>query len=68
MSDASEQYARQQRARIAEMIGEDLAEEFISVVRDTNIATVEDTAMLMAIAYQRGFGDGERITRQDTRC
>jgi hypothetical protein len=63
MSEASERYARQQRTKIAEMIGEDLMEEFVSVARDTTCVSPEDVAMLMTITYQRGFDDGGRFTR-----
>lgn len=48
-----ERYEREAQGRMAERIGESLAEEFFSVARDTSKDTVS-VAELMAAAYKMG--------------
>jgi|SRR5277367_1809609 len=60
MGEASERFREQQRQKVIDQLGEDLAEEFISVATDGGHTRPEDVALLMVAAYHRGIDD---ITR-----
>lgn len=55
----AERYAREAKARLAVRVGENLAEEFTSVARSTELNAV-NVAELMAAAYQTGLDSATR--------
>lgn len=64
-----QRYRREAKARLADRVGEDLAEEFFSVAQTTD-RDVVNVAELMAAAYKRGLEARARVTggEEDPAC